>query len=430
MTVDELYEKLSSPAFQDPKNGDLFYNFFVYQYPARKEYAIRRQIKDFQERLKRPSTYMDALTLDLFEEFCHFLDGQSFGNQNPSLLQFLINMERQAPDNIQKVLIQQANSSKFYEYIYQRIQNHIKLEDNMKHGFIFVYGIGDIFPYLQTNVFLTNFERYNQTDKYKLIVFYPGHQVNNCFSLFDLLDYSNTYRATMLLYDNNEYPHMTSIQHLYKKDINRPLNPAVSADDFSAATIQTEIDEYVFTDEIINGLYQVLHAIWTQNVSHNGIWSNGFFGSGKSHFLKYLGYCINPHHREAALQRLKQAVSERDPLLVPDSKSQVTIDDLKQLAAWIQKATIDVVLFNIGTVHNTNSDEKEVFTQVFWNQFNRFRGYNAFNLALAQNLEKVLDRAGVFATFKERLDAEGFNWNEQAAMLATVYLDHVLEVSK
>ena len=223
---------------------------------------------------------------------------------------------------------------------------------------------------------------------------------------------------------------MTTIQHLYKKDINRPLNPAVSADDFSAATIQTEIDEYVFTDEIINGLYQVLHAIWTQNVSHNGIWINGFFGSGKSHFLKYLGYCINPQHREAALQRLKQAVSERDPLLVPDSKSQVTIDDLKQLAAWIQKATIDVVLFNIGSVHNTNSDEKEVFTQVFWNQFNRFRGYNAFNLALAQNLEKVLDRAGVFATFKERLDAEGFNWNEQAAMLATVYLDHVLEVAK
>lgn len=74
----------------------------------------------------------------------------------------------------------------------------------MKHGFIFVYGIGDIFPYLRTNVFLTNYERYNQTDKYKLIVFYPGHQVNNSFSLFDLLDDSNTYRATLLLNENNE----------------------------------------------------------------------------------------------------------------------------------------------------------------------------------------------------------------------------------
>ena len=204
MTVEELYEKLSSPAFQDPKNGDLFYNSFVYQYPAKNEYEIRRQIKDFQERLKRPSTYMDALTLDLFEEFCKFLDGQSFGNQNPSLLKFLVDMEGKAPENIQKVLIQQANSPKFYEYIYQRIQAHIKLEDDMKHGFIFIYGIGDIFPYLRTNIFLTNYERYNQTDKYKLIVFYPGHRVDNTFSLFDILEDSNTYRATLLLNENNE----------------------------------------------------------------------------------------------------------------------------------------------------------------------------------------------------------------------------------
>ena len=204
MTVEELYEKLSSSDPERPENGDLFYNFFVYQYPAKNEYEIRRQIKDFQERLKRPSTYMDALTLDLFEEFCKFLDGQSFGNQNPSLLKFLVDMEGKAPENIQKVLIQQANSPKFYEYIYQRIQAHIKLEDDMKHGFIFIYGIGDIFPYLRTNIFLTNYERYNQTDKYKLIVFYPGHRVDNTFSLFDILEDSNTYRATLLLNENNE----------------------------------------------------------------------------------------------------------------------------------------------------------------------------------------------------------------------------------
>lgn len=223
---------------------------------------------------------------------------------------------------------------------------------------------------------------------------------------------------------------MTTIQTLYKKNIDRPLNPAVSADDFSATTIKTEIEEYVFTDEIINGLYNVLNAIWTQNVSHNGIWINGFFGSGKSHFLKFLSYCIDPEHRETALARLEEAVRERDPLLVDDSKSQVTVDDIKKLSEWIRKATIDLVLFNIGTVHDTNSDQKEVFTQVFWNQFNRFRGYNSFNLALAQNLEKVLDNAGLFDTFRERLADEGFDWKEQAPMLATVFLDHVLEIAK
>ena len=224
---------------------------------------------------------------------------------------------------------------------------------------------------------------------------------------------------------------MAIIKDLYLNDtLSRPLNPAVSAEDFTVETVKTEINEYVFTDEIINGLYNVLNAIWTQNVSHNGIWINGFFGSGKSHFLKYLGYCINPNHREDALARFAAAVRERDPLTVQGSKSQVTIDDLNQLSAWIKKATIDVVLFNIGTVHDTNSNEKDVFTQVFWNQFNRFRGYNSFNLALAQNLEKVLDSTGKFDEFKQRLAEEGFDWNEQASMLATVFLDHVLEIAK
>lgn len=44
MTIKELDDKLNSPGFQDTENGDLFYNFFIYQYPAEKEYDIRKQI--------------------------------------------------------------------------------------------------------------------------------------------------------------------------------------------------------------------------------------------------------------------------------------------------------------------------------------------------------------------------------------------------
>lgn len=201
MTVEQLYEKLSSPVFQDPKNGDLFYNFYIYQYPAKEEYEIRRQIKMFKENLKRPSAYVEALTLDLFEEFCKFLDSQSFGMLNPSLLNFLMEQERKNPDNIQKVLSQQANSRQFYEYIHKRIMEYVSVDDGMKRTYVFVYGIGDIFPYLRTNVFLTNYERYNETDKYKIIVFYPGHRVDNTFSLFDILDDANTYRAVLLIND-------------------------------------------------------------------------------------------------------------------------------------------------------------------------------------------------------------------------------------
>ena len=78
MTIKELDDKLNSPGFQDTENGDLFYNFFIYQYPAEKEYDIRKQIQEFKQNLIRPTNYVDVLTLDLFEEFCNYLNGQKF----------------------------------------------------------------------------------------------------------------------------------------------------------------------------------------------------------------------------------------------------------------------------------------------------------------------------------------------------------------
>ena len=51
MTVDQLFAKLCSKEFQDVQNGDLFYNFFVFPYPANEEYAMRAQIDDFKKKL-------------------------------------------------------------------------------------------------------------------------------------------------------------------------------------------------------------------------------------------------------------------------------------------------------------------------------------------------------------------------------------------
>ena len=51
------------------------------------------------------------------------------------------------------------------------------------------------------------------------------------------------------------------LKDLYSKPIERPVNPAVSATKFDPETEKIEIDEYVFTDEIINGLFRILDAI-------------------------------------------------------------------------------------------------------------------------------------------------------------------------
>ena len=201
MTIDELYEKLSSRQFQDTQNGDLFYNFFVYQYPAEKEYEIRQQIKEFKEQLIRPINYVDVLTMNLFEEFCNFLDGQSFGKLHPSYLKYLIEKDDTNPESVTKTLTNKANSDAFFQYIHNRIIEHISIKDNKIRPYIFLYGIGSMYPYLRTNVFLTNYEKYNQSSNYKLIVFYPGNVTKYTYHLFGMLNDEHTYRATLLIND-------------------------------------------------------------------------------------------------------------------------------------------------------------------------------------------------------------------------------------
>lgn len=201
MTIKELDDKLNSPGFQDTENGDLFYNFFIYQYPADKEYEIRRQIKEFKENLIRPLNYVDVLTLDLFDEFCNYLDGQKF-LANPSLLQYLLNKEKQQPEEYDKVfstLARHAHSEKFVRHLHERVMSHISIKDQYRRPYVFMYGVGSMFPYLRVNELLAKYEDYNDTDRYKIIVFYPGHREQNSFRLFDTLSDHHTYRATLLI---------------------------------------------------------------------------------------------------------------------------------------------------------------------------------------------------------------------------------------
>ncbi|WP_288286174.1 BREX system P-loop protein BrxC [uncultured Prevotella sp.] len=221
-------------------------------------------------------------------------------------------------------------------------------------------------------------------------------------------------------------------KEIYERDIERKVNPAVSAMDVDPKTIETEIDEYVFTDEILNGLCEILIHVKDRDYSHDGIWINGYYGSGKSHFLKFLCYCLNAkekEYQEKALVRLEEAAKERDS--APSSKFNYTWGDVKEVIAWLRnKAEVDIIMFNIGSVHNVRGEYSTTFVESFWNQFNQFRGYNSFNISLAQHFEKVLDEAGKFQEFIERVKANRANWHTQASSLAVSRLDNILQIGK
>lgn len=222
------------------------------------------------------------------------------------------------------------------------------------------------------------------------------------------------------------------LRDLYFNKIERAVNPAVSATKFDPETERIEIDEYVFTDEIINGLFRILDAIKNNKpYDHVGIWIDGYYGSGKSHFLKYLDYCITPATRERAVSRLLAAVKAINPL---DEKHNLSFDyeELLSIANWLKRATIDTCIFNLETSYDNSTDKKKAFLHVFWNEFNGKRGFNKFNITLAQNLEKPLAEKGVFEAFKERIAEEGGDWNDpgMAADLIDNELDWVLDIAK
>lgn len=197
MTIEELYKKMEDKSFQDTTTGTMFYNVYIFQYPAEEEQTIYKEIESFKSRLKRPSNNLDILTLNIFDEFCQYLDAKPFG-KNASMLKYLLNKES-GDSSIHDTLVRNACDIKFFEWVDKRIRKHLNTDNQLVKSFVYLYGFGQLFPYLRTNTFLSNFERFNHGEDYKIIVFYPGNVSDNSFSLFGVLNDDHTYRSIKLI---------------------------------------------------------------------------------------------------------------------------------------------------------------------------------------------------------------------------------------
>ncbi|NJN64544.1 MAG: hypothetical protein HC882_06435 [Acidobacteria bacterium] len=90
------------------------------------------------------------------------------------------------------------------------------------------------------------------------------------------------------------------VRDLFAKQIDRPINGVIKADQADSESVWQELDEYVVTKELdihfrrFFGAY--LDAIDNAGnpdvLGKVGVWISGFFGSGKSHFLKILSYLL------------------------------------------------------------------------------------------------------------------------------------------
>ena len=91
------------------------------------------------------------------------------------------------------------------------------------------------------------------------------------------------------------------ISELFKREIARPINGVVKADQLDEESIWQELDEFVVTKELDGHLRkfferycEAIDAPNDPNISGKiGVWVSGFFGSGKSHFIKVLSHLLD-----------------------------------------------------------------------------------------------------------------------------------------
>ncbi len=86
------------------------------------------------------------------------------------------------------------------------------------------------------------------------------------------------------------------IKQMFEKQIDRPITGVIKVGQILEDNKEQELSEYVVTKELSKHFREFFgnYASSIHNQTDEmGVWISGFFGSGKSHFLKILSYILD-----------------------------------------------------------------------------------------------------------------------------------------
>lgn len=202
-----------------------------------------------------------------------------------------------------------------------------------------------------------------------------------------------------------------NIESIFAKDINRPINGVIKADQRDKA--YNELEEYVITKEVDRHLRQFVNA-FLQGIDNKndaevsarmGVWVSGFFGSGKSHFIKILSYLLA---NDAVVEDGKPDRVPLDFFIEKAAGDSAFQGDLRRMA----NAQTEVILFNIDSKAEQNHS-RDAILQVFLKVFNEHLGYCGDHPEVA-HMERFLDAKGKFQAFIDVLAADhNLDWRAE-----------------
>lgn len=192
---------------------------------------------------------------------------------------------------------------------------------------------------------------------------------------------------------------MEKIGKLFRKNIERNIPGVIMMD---GDNISQELEEYVVTEELLKHFYSFFKAYKSGIDSRTekiGVWISGFYGSGKSHFLKIISYLLENKNVNG-----KPAVDYFDNK-ISDKK---LLEDIK-LAGQVPT---DVILFNIDSKNENINGSKDKILDVFEKVFNEKLGLST--TPFVAEIERILIEEGKYEEFKDEFKKIcGKNWEDK-----------------
>lgn len=205
------------------------------------------------------------------------------------------------------------------------------------------------------------------------------------------------------------------IQDIFEKKIDREIRGVIKVDkgigsnenerEYRENIEKQELEEYVVTREL-QGHFAKFFSNYKKSLMEEtdkvGVWISGFFGSGKSHFLKTLAYLLDSKKivdGKRAIDYFKEDNKIFDPMVIADM----------ELASNVPT---DVILFNIDSKSvSIGKEVEEPLVYVFLRVFNQMQGFSSE--PYIADLERKLVSEGKYDDFKNRFEESGMIWEEE-----------------
>ena len=195
------------------------------------------------------------------------------------------------------------------------------------------------------------------------------------------------------------------IKDIFAKPIDRNIQGVIKVGQAKEENVQQELEEYVVTRELqkhFKTIFDAYQRSINEPTDKMGVWIQGFFGSGKSHFLKIISYLLA--NREVSGKKAIDYFKEDGK--IKDAMTLATMERCSQI-------NTDVILFNIDSKSDAGGKkDKNGIVNVFLKVFNEMQGLSTIpHLA---DFERRLIKEEKYDRFKAAFEEiNGMEWEAE-----------------